>query len=261
MRSLRVQLSLIFSDEDLFDNFVEPLRDNKELSGMIIKLLSAYYYDENVQCAVDGVSIEDVVKDADKVMDSTEAMDKINAMRQTLAMQDYLFEQAKQTLDDGATEMDALMKVNDIVKTSGVVKTESDDVGERVIEISMDKSTSFDENKDSKNTNDDSDLEARVKRIEKAVSDLTNLINSVKFTQSSNTSDELSFKDESKDAEKTEVKFDDSKVSHSESNITEDFSSSDDTESYDSAITETVHEEVEDDASDALSGVLADLLG
>ena len=91
---------------------------------MIVKLLYVYYNNEDVRNMIEGISFDDL-EGSEQVLNSTEA---INKMRQTLAMQDYLFEQAKQTLDDGASEMDALMKVNDIAKQSGVVKTESTDV-------------------------------------------------------------------------------------------------------------------------------------
>ena len=171
-RSLRAQVSLIFSDEDIFDNFVTPLKENKELSGMIVKLLTAYYNSEDVRNLVEGVSFEDL-EGADQVIDSTEA---INQMRQTLAMQDFLFEQAKQTLEDGASEMDALRRVNDIAKQSGVVKTEHTESGEALVQLSLENSTLRSEEKQEPKTFDSSNLESRVGKIEEALTNIMNML-------------------------------------------------------------------------------------
>lgn len=179
-KSLRAQVSLIFSDEDLFDNFVVPLRDNKELSGMITKLLYAYYNNEEVRNLIEGVSFNDVVDNAEQVFDSTEA---INRMRQTLAMQGYLYEQAKQTLEDGTSEMDALLKANDIAKKSGVVRTESTDVGEALVNLSLEKTISESEIKEEVQPIENSDLAGRVGKIEEALSTIINMLQNGSFNQ------------------------------------------------------------------------------
>lgn len=180
-KSLRVQLSLIFSDEDLFDNFITPLKENKELSGLIMKLLKIYYENEEIRNSIEGLSIDSVLGGDEQVIDSTEA---INKMRQTLAMQDFLFEQAKQTLEDGASEMDALMRANDIAQQAGVVKTETSESGEVVPKLLLENPISETPTSVPNNTNNNGGLEGRVGRLEENINDLRDLIKQLVASQS-----------------------------------------------------------------------------
>lgn len=252
-RSLRAQVSLIFSDEDLFDNFITPLKDNKELSGTIIKLLSAYYSSEEVRNLVEGVSMDDVVEDSDKIIDSTEA---INQMRQTLAMQDFLFEQAIQTLDDGASEMDALMKANDIAKHSGVVKTESTDVGEALVKLSLENTTLDRQFKGSSESANSSDLENRVEKIEEMLGNIMTLIQSGSLGSNSSLTSNSDYSEIIEDDTKTSILNDEAEVStinQSSSVVLEDT-----VETSNDSVSGNA---VEEDASSELDDVLKDLLG
>lgn len=178
-RLLRSQVSLIFENEDLFDNFITPLKKNKELSGTIIRLLQAYYESEEVRALIDGVSFEDVIEDGDKVIDSTEAIDKINQMRQTLAMQDFLFTQTEQVLEEGVCEMETLMRTNDIARRKGFMKTESTDVGEALVHLSLEDLTLESKNGEEDKPYDDSGLEGRVNKIEKTLTDMASIMKSI----------------------------------------------------------------------------------
>lgn len=171
-KSLRAQVSLIFTDEDLFDNFITPLKENKELSGTITKLLSAYYNSTEVQEIVEGVSLRETLENEEH-LDSTEMFSK---MRQTLAMQDYLFEQVKQTLDDGTSDMDVLMKANDLAKQSGVVKTESTDVGEVVTQFKLVDTTLNQKSEQVTKPENNLNLEGRVEKIESTLDELLSLM-------------------------------------------------------------------------------------
>lgn len=241
-KSLRAQVSLIFSDEDLFDNFVTPLKENKELSGMIVKLLYVYYNNEDVRNMIEGISFDDL-EGSEQVLDSTEA---INKMRQTLAMQDYLFEQAKQTLDDGASEMDALMKVNDIAKQSGVVKTESTDVGEALVQISLDKSISGVQSEQENKTSNNNELEGRVNKIEEMLGSIMSMLQSGQFNQSSTPTSTEPIVKETEDVKETPILNEDSQVLTPQEDLSENLAS---------------EETVEEDASSELGDVLQDLLG
>lgn len=241
-KSLRAQVSLIFSDEDLFDNFVTPLKENKELSGMIVKLLYVYYNNEDVRNMIEGISFDDL-EGSEQVLDSTEA---INKMRQTLAMQDYLFEQAKQTLDDGASEMDALMKVNDIAKQSGVVKTESTDVGEALVQISLDKPISGVQSEQENKTSNNNELEGRVNKIEEMLGSIMSMLQSGQFNQSSTSTSTEPIVKETEDVKETPILNEDSQVLTPQEDLSENLAS---------------EEPVEEDASSELGDVLQDLLG
>lgn len=246
MRSLRVQLSLIFSDEELFDDFIIPLRDNKELSGMIIQLLTSYYYNENVRNAIEGVSLEEISDENERVMDSSDAF---NSIRQNLAMQDFLLEQAKQVLEDGASEMDALMKANDVAMSTGVVKTEETDVGERLVQITMKNPISDSKSEEAPQHSNNSDLEERVTRIENRFDEVLILLKSIKESQdsSSSSSNESTVKVDVKP--ETVSKIEPAQVSTTEVNSTPVLKEE-----------PVIAEPVNEDASDELNDVLADLL-
>ena len=262
-RSLRAQVSLIFSDEDIFDNFVTPLKENKELSGMIVKLLTAYYNSEDVRNLVEGVSFEDL-EGADQVIDSTEA---INQMRQTLAMQDFLFEQAKQTLEDGASEMDALRRVNDIAKQSGVVKTEHTESGEALVQLSLENSTLRSEEKQEPKTFDSSNLESRVGKIEEALTNIMNMLQNGVSNQTTTPIKEEPVVEKVEDEPKTTILNEEPQVPTSE--VQEEEVSEPIIEEPVPTIPEPENiiedgsnlETSEEDASSELGDVLKDLLG
>ena len=262
-RSLRAQVSLIFSDEDIFDNFVTPLKENKELSGMIVKLLTAYYNSEDVRNLVEGVSFEDL-EGADQVIDSTEA---INQMRQTLAMQDFLFEQAKQTLEDGASEMDALRRVNDMAKQSGVVKTEHTESGEALVQLSLENSTLRSEEKQETKTFDSSNLESRVGKIEEALTNIMNMLQNGASNQTTTPIKEEPVVEKVEDEPKTSISNEESQVPTNE--VQEKEVSEPIIEEPVPTIPEPENiiedgsnlETSEEDASSELGDVLKDLLG
>ena len=262
-RSLRAQVSLIFSDEDIFDNFVTPLKENKELSGMIVKLLTAYYNSEDVRNLVEGVSFEDL-EGADQVIDSTEA---INQMRQTLAMQDFLFEQAKQTLEDGASELDALRRVNDIAKQSGVVKTEHTESGEALVQLSLENSTLRSEEKQEPKTFDSSNLESRLGKIEEALTNIMNMLQNGVSKQTTTPIKEEPVVEKVEDEPKTPILNEEPQVPTSE--VQEEEVSEPIVEEPVPTIPEPENiieddsnlETSEEDASSELGDVLKDLLG
>lgn len=268
-RSLRVQLSLIFTDEDLFDNFITPLKENKELSGLIIKLLKTYYENDEVRDAVEGISYDNVFEDGGQVIDSTEA---INQMRQTLAMQDFLFEQAKQTLDDGASEMDALMRANDIAKQAGVVKTESGDNGEVLAKLIIENPTSDSNPSTGVNSADNSELEGRVKKIEDAISGIFDLLKNGTYTQSTSTTSVMPVVEKTDEVVETPILKEEVEVPLIKEDKSEVLANQEVTPELKSdTVAEVTYvaednvisspEPKEEDASGVLSDVLKDLLG
>ena len=263
-KSLRAQVSLIFTDEDLFDNFVTPLKENKELSGTITKLLSAYYNSTEVQELVEGVSLRGALENEEQ-SDSTEMFSK---MRQTLAMQDYLFEQVKQTLDDGTSDMDVLMKANDLAKQSGVVKTESTDVGEVVTQFKLEDSTLKQKSEQVTEPENSSNLEGRVEKIESTLNELLSLMKAGQGITPNTAMQDTTSNVNTEDVPKTESLSSVTQVpvveETKESFISEVQSSSTPTTPEKVEIVEDViNQEVvkeEEDASDVLKDALADLL-
>lgn len=276
-RSLRAQVSLIFSDEDIFDNFIIPLKENKELSGMIIKLLTAYYNNEDVRNLVEGFS-------PDEIEFNDQIKDNISQLRQTLAMQDFLFVQAKQVLDDGTSDMEALMKVNDITKQSGVVKTEQTDSGEALVQLSLENIISNGATEQEKEVVNNNDLESRVVKIEESLANIMMMLQNGAYNNTSSAIQNTSTDDKVPDEENSSSLNTDSQVSSSTNDIREEFpvDTSEDLDLFDDTdddfvappsieSTQSAGIEVtsppdigvsnDEDASSELNDVLKDLLG
>ena len=97
----RVQLSLIIEDNDVYNNLVIPSKHNKDLHPLCIRLLSAYYYNEEVRDLVDGVSnTPDDYEEAENPV-----MDAITSLRNNLAMQAFLGSDLAQVLENGAEDI------------------------------------------------------------------------------------------------------------------------------------------------------------
>lgn len=66
---LRTQVNLRFTNEDVFNNLVEPLKASRELSSLIVKLLTLYYSNKETRSLVRSMLLDDVlsIKDNDGV--------------------------------------------------------------------------------------------------------------------------------------------------------------------------------------------------
>lgn len=130
--SMRAQLSLMFDDENLFDNFVKPYKDEKLLNNLIIKCLSAYYYNEEVRNLIEGTSLDDVA-DSEEVT-STQSL--VDGIRASLIMQDFLASELQNTIDTGTEDVSSILnRTNEAAEKSGVAKTTQTEYGASVLKI------------------------------------------------------------------------------------------------------------------------------
>lgn len=130
--SMRAQLSLMFDDENLFDNFVKPYKDEKLLNNLIIKCLSAYYYNEEVRNLIEGTSLDDVA-DSEEVT-STQSL--VDGIRASLIMQDFLASELQNTIDAGTEDVSSILnRTNEAAEKSGVAKTTKTEYGASVLKI------------------------------------------------------------------------------------------------------------------------------
>lgn len=105
MAVMRAQVSLMFDDEDLFNNFIIPCKDERRLNGIIVKCLSAYYFNERVRSLVEGESEEE-----EAVMEGVTSTQSIcDSIRASLIMQDYLVEELQQTVDTGVEDVESIL--------------------------------------------------------------------------------------------------------------------------------------------------------
>lgn len=129
---MRAQLSLMFDDENLFDNFVKPYKDEKLLNNLIIKCLSAYYYNEEVRNLIEGTSLDDVA-DSEEVT-STQSL--VDGIRASLIMQDFLASELQNTIDAGTEDVSSILnRTNEAAEKSGVAKTTQTEYGASVLKI------------------------------------------------------------------------------------------------------------------------------
>lgn len=123
--SLRVQLSLLFDDKAVYDGLVMPFKQSKELNSLIIRCLSAYYYNEDVRNMIEGDSYEQLNNE-----DVTSSQDICDNIRNILAMQSFMAQELQNTVEDGADEFnDILNNVNQKAEDYGVAKQTTDESG------------------------------------------------------------------------------------------------------------------------------------
>lgn len=104
----RVQLSLLFSDTDVYEGLIVPWKANRELNPLIIKLLSAYYYSDEIRGLVDTFGEEEIICE-----DTTNFSQVIENAKSTLAYMSMLTEGARTVLADGIGD------INNIASATG----------------------------------------------------------------------------------------------------------------------------------------------
>lgn len=129
--ALRAQVSLIFQDEDLYYNFVEQLKQTKQLQGTIIKCLSAYYHNPEVTALIDGYGEAELEQDSGVV--AKESADIINEIRNTLAMQSFLTQELENTVEGGTQDVsDILNNATNLAEDKGLATATNTDFGDGI---------------------------------------------------------------------------------------------------------------------------------
>lgn len=175
--SMRAQLSLMFDDENLFDNFVKPYKDEKLLNNLIIKCLSAYYYNEEVRNLIEGTSLDDVA-DSEEVT-STQSL--VDGIRASLIMQDFLASELQNTIDAGTPDVSEILnKTNEAAEKSGVAKTTQTEYGTSVLKIEQ-HNLNTDVNKpESEQKQSEDDLSTKVIDLVKSLAESGNDLSAIK---------------------------------------------------------------------------------
>lgn len=129
--SMRAQLNLLFDDENLFDNFIKPYKDEKLLNNLIIKCLSAYYYDENIRKGVEGQT-----EDLSGIEEVTSTQSLVDGIRASLIMQDFLASELQDTIDKQTEDVSEILnRTNEAAEGAGVAKTTQTEYGASVLKI------------------------------------------------------------------------------------------------------------------------------
>ena len=85
--SMRAQLSLLFTDKTLYDEFIVPCKNDRRLHSIIMKCLSAYYYNAEARNLIEGSELH---KDEEVTEKINSHQDSINNIRDLLAMQGFI---------------------------------------------------------------------------------------------------------------------------------------------------------------------------
>ena len=82
--SMHIQVSLQFDNADLFDNFITPYRSARLLNSLIIKCLSAYYYNEDARGLIKHFKLD---KETEKQISDYNKDTEIHSMRAQISLQ------------------------------------------------------------------------------------------------------------------------------------------------------------------------------
>lgn len=97
MHSMRAQLSLYFTDEELYNNLVQPERLNKTLQDLVKRLLASYYYNSKVRELVDAGEVD---SSDDSSVSTTQQL--LNNIKSNLAMFQFQTDALQDVVSDGA---------------------------------------------------------------------------------------------------------------------------------------------------------------
>lgn len=127
--SMRAQLNIMTDDEELFDRFIKPYKEEKLLNNLILKCLSAYYYNEDVRNLIEGTSLDDSVPVAD-----TQSL--VDGIRADVATQEFLANELQKTIEAGTEDVSEILnRTNKAAEKSGVVKTTKTEYGVSALKI------------------------------------------------------------------------------------------------------------------------------
>lgn len=116
-------------DEELFDRFIKPYKEEKLLNNLILKCLSAYYYNEEVRNLIEGTSLDDSVPVAD-----TQSL--VDGIRADVATQKFLADELQKTIEAGTEDVSEILNRNNkATEKSGVAKTTQTKYGASVLKV------------------------------------------------------------------------------------------------------------------------------
>lgn len=106
MDNHRVSISLVIDDDKLYNSFILPNKHQRTLNNIVVKCLTAYFYDENVRNMILG-SMANVSRDSstDKTI-----QEKLAEIRGTLTMQDYYVQQMNDLVAEGQEVTDDVLQ-------------------------------------------------------------------------------------------------------------------------------------------------------
>lgn len=177
IQSLRVQLSLLFTDENLYNGLIVQLKENKSLSPLIIKLLSSYFYNDTVRSEVDGFDSESIESEVNS--DYSQCFERV---RENLVMMGILSDSAKDVLSNGMD--DVMDTLNSVARQTGGSESYDSEFGRTVPAINMkqitpETSTSYSDSNSISSSNIE-EINKRLNTQDKELSSIRGSLDSIK---------------------------------------------------------------------------------
>lgn len=174
--SMRAQLNLLFDDENLFDNFIKPYKDEKLLNNLIIKCLSAYYYDEDIRKGIEGQT-----EDLSGVEEVTSTQSLVDGIRASLIMQDFLASELQDTIDKQTEDVSSILnRTNEAAEKSGVAKTTQTEYGASALKIGQFDSNTNNNKPQPEQKQPEDDLSTKVIDLVKSLAESGNDLSAIK---------------------------------------------------------------------------------
>lgn len=138
MAQMRTQISLIFDDENLFNNFIIPYKEQRALNGVIIRCLKAYFYSEEAKNSIELANNADYSTESGIRDEQTEQA--LQNIRETLLMQSFLADELEETLTQGSQDVsDILNRTNKMASDYGMAKQTKSQFDSQMMQIEMQK--------------------------------------------------------------------------------------------------------------------------
>lgn len=130
MAKNRVQLSLLIDDIKLYEEFILPLKAERSLADLIVKLLSAYYYDDAIGQRID----QSMEAEEASVIDKRQ--DLYRDINETMAMMDFLMDEGRAVVEDST---DALSAILSGAEEAGVAESVDTGYGNSRVKFNFEK--------------------------------------------------------------------------------------------------------------------------
>lgn len=139
--TLRAQCSLIFEDEQLYKGLIEPLKQTRELSSVILRCLSAYYYNSEIRSGIDDLA--NGIKADDPSQEEYSSL--IAEMQNMLTLQTAISNKIQNIVEDGIDDVDdVLSTINKQSVKHGFAKETQSEYGTKLLSVNVDKVEEFD---------------------------------------------------------------------------------------------------------------------
>lgn len=140
MAQMRTQISLVFDDENLFNNFIVPYKEQRALNGVIIRCLKAYFYSDDAKNSIELANNADYSTESGVRDEATEQA--LQNIRETLLMQSFLADELEETLTQGSQDVsDILNRTNKAASDYGMAKQTKSQFNSQMLQIEMQKAT------------------------------------------------------------------------------------------------------------------------